>query len=191
MQNKQYIDNALVQALQKVVEFLESRKISYMIIGGIATSIYGYPRQTFDIDIKVHTEDESLAAFIQDLLLLGEAAVDDPSNFVKQTQVIPIIIDDVRIDLILAQLEYEKEAIKRSHKKEIYGVQACVSSVEDLIIQKAVSEREKDWLDIKELIRNQKENLNWNYLLNHTKELADFLSDQTIFDRIRQYKNEE
>jgi hypothetical protein len=32
-----------------------------MVIGGIANSIYGRPRQTFDIDIKIAIEETQLA----------------------------------------------------------------------------------------------------------------------------------
>jgi len=48
--------NPLIQALHKIIKFLESEEVDYMIIGGIANSIYGNPKQTFDIDIKVKLE---------------------------------------------------------------------------------------------------------------------------------------
>jgi len=183
-------NNLLVLALQKIVEFLESREISYMIIGGIANSIYGYPRQTFDIDVKIALKEDSLSALIHDLVLLGEMAVEDPLGFVSETNVIPIDIDKVRVDIILAALPYEKEAIKRSQKENIYGVEAHVVTVEDLIIQKCISIREKDWMDISEIIKEQREILDWPYLMKHVEDLSQFLSDPTIIKRIYHFKDE-
>lgn len=60
-----------------------------------------------------------------------------------------------------------------------------VCSVEDYILQKAVSSRQKDWDDITTVIDLQKENIDWKYLLQHCRELSDFLSDSTILTRIQ------
>ncbi len=161
-----------------------------MIIGGVANSIYGYPRQTFDIDVKVAIEEESLSAFIHHLALCGELVAEDPLEFVQKTNVIPVDVDGVRIDLILAKLSYEQTAIIRSQKTVVYGVRAKVSTAEDLIIQKCISTREKDWLDIIEIIKMQRKNLDWSYLLKHVKDLSGFLSDPSIYNRINRLKDE-
>ena len=60
-----------------------------------------------------------------------------------------------------------------------------VCSVEDYILQKAVSSRQKDWDDITTVIDLQKENIDWKHLLQHCRELSDFLSDSTILTRIQ------
>lgn len=190
MTDRKAQQNDLVQALQKIVDFLETRKIDYMIIGGIANSLYGNPRQTFDIDVKVSIEEESLSAFINDLALLGKLAVENPLEFVKTTNVLPVDVDDVRVDLILAKLAYEKTAIKRSRTSDVYGLKAMVSTAEDLVIQKCISTREKDWLDIREIIKMQREVLNWSYMLRHVEDLSEFLSDPSILKRINRLKNE-
>ena len=57
--------------------------------------------------------------------------------------------------------------------------------IEDFILQKAVSSRQKDWDDIETVIDLQKENIDWLYLLEHCRELSDFLSDSTIVTRIQ------
>ena len=45
-----------ITALQTITEFFDKRKIPYMVFGGIANSIHGNPRQTFDIDVKVQID---------------------------------------------------------------------------------------------------------------------------------------
>ena len=46
-------DNPLLLALAAITSWLKEQNISYMVFGGIANSVYGNPRQTFDIDIKL------------------------------------------------------------------------------------------------------------------------------------------
>jgi agmatine/peptidylarginine deiminase len=59
-----------------------------------------------------------------------------------------------------------------------------------LIIQKSISTRDKDWLDITELIHLRNKKIKWDYLLKHIDELAEFLSDPAISEKIREIRNE-
>lgn len=116
---------------------------------------------------------------------------DEPIQFIKETNVIPIEIDDVRVDLVVADLPFEIDAIQRSRYVDFSNIKIKVCLPEDLIIQKAVSTREKDWLDIKNVIENQPDKMNWNYLLKHCKDLSDILNNTEIYDRVKKWKNEE
>jgi hypothetical protein len=182
--------NPLVQALHTIVNFLEKEKIDYMIIGGIANSIYGHPRQTFDIDIKINLDEIEFDAICTKLETVGKLVPNDPLDFIKKYNVLPVDIHSVRIDLVIAGLDYEKEAIKRSVCKNIFGIKASITTVEDLIIQKSISTRDKDWLDITELIHLRNKKIKWDYLLKHIDELAEFLSDPAISEKIREIRNE-
>lgn len=183
--------NPLVQALKTVVKFLEARKIPYMVIGGIANTIYGNPRQTFDIDIKILPEtDEGNEALINQLESIAHVVPEEPKKFIQETNVLPVDVHNVRVDLILATLPYEKEAIKRSEVVGTFGFDMKVCQPEDLIIQKAVSKRMKDWMDIETVIQNQCHHLDRKYLLSHCKELSEILNDPTIYDRIREWLSE-
>lgn len=52
----------LARFLSHVVGHLESAAIDYMIAGSIASSVYGEPRTTRDIDIVVEVENTALLA---------------------------------------------------------------------------------------------------------------------------------
>ena len=66
--------------------------IPYMIIGGIANSIYGNPRQTFDIDIKVQVDIETIIAtnqhtikwnyLLENIKMLSEI-LEDPAIYAR------------------------------------------------------------------------------------------------------------
>jgi hypothetical protein len=181
--------NSLIKALQTTVQFLESQQIQYMIIGGIANSIYGIPRQTYAIDIKFNLVEIKIENFINDLLAVGSIVVENLVTFLHETGVIPIDVGDVRVDLILASLPFEQEALQRSKKQTIYGIEVNVTRAKGLIIQKAISPRNKDWMDIEGILDNQKSNLDWKYILHHVKQLSEFLADSPIYSKIEKLKD--
>jgi hypothetical protein len=174
----------LVKALKKAIGLLDQQHIQYMIIGGLANSLYGEARQTFDIDIKLQIEERQLPDFIAGVAAIGSVMTGDPQNFVRDTGVLPVDVETVRVDFILAQLPYEQQAIARSRKTELLGVIAAVATAEDLIIQKSVSQRNKDWLDIEGIVNRQRAELDWSYIMKNIRELSEFLSDPAIIKRI-------
>jgi Nucleotidyltransferase of unknown function (DUF6036) len=181
--------NSLIQALQIIVRFFESQRIPYMLVGGLANSIYGIPRQTFDIDIKLVLEEHKSKEFFSELVKVAAIIPADPLTFLHDTGVIPVEIAGVRIDLVNATLPYEQESFRRIKKEKMFGIEVMVTSAEDLIIQKAISPRNKDWLDIEGIIENMGKNLDWTYILFHVKQLSGFLTDSGIYSRIEKLKD--
>lgn len=182
--------NPLIKALKQIVDFLDNSEYQYMIIGGLANGLYGQPRQTFDIDVKIILSEDKLSEFIIKISDAGKVLSEDPLQFVKETGVIPVEVDGVRIDFILANLDFEKEAIIRSERRDISGINTPVTTAEDLVIQKCISIRDRDWMDIKGIIVKQNQNLDWDYLLKHVKDLSEFLSNPEILAKINLYRDE-
>jgi hypothetical protein len=48
--------SSLFQELSQLVSALEENKIEYAVCGGLALTIHGFPRATFDIDILIKEE---------------------------------------------------------------------------------------------------------------------------------------
>ncbi len=46
----------LLQELDQLVSVLDENKIEYAVCGGLALTIHGFPRATFDIDILIRAE---------------------------------------------------------------------------------------------------------------------------------------
>lgn len=182
--------NPIIKALVSIGDFLAQMGVSYMVFGGIANSIYGNPRQTFDIDIKFALKSgQDTHSFLEALERVGRVIPENPKEFVEETNVIPVNIQGVRVDLVVAELPFEIEAIRRSRSMDFYGAKIKVCTPEDLIIQKAVSIREKDWDDIRYVIENLRDEMDWDYLLKHCRDLSDFLDDPEIYNRVKGWKN--
>ena len=65
-----------------------------------------------------------------------------------------------------------------------------VCTPEDLIIQKVVSERRKDWDDIEIIVKRQSVNLDREYLLKHCRDLSDLMERPDIFSTMQSLLNE-
>jgi len=184
-------ENPLVAALRTIVRWLDNEKIDYMVFGGIANSMYGNPRQTYDIDVKIILESQTVSTpFIKAIQRIAEILPADPAAFLAETHVLPVRVDGVPVDIVLAELSYETDAIRRAVTLEYAGIAFRVCTPEDLIIQKAVSERRKDWDDIEIIIQRQSANLDRDYLLKHCRDLSDFMERPDIFNRVQSLLNE-
>jgi hypothetical protein len=182
---------SLKKALHEVTQWLNSLEIPFMLIGGVAASFHGMPRQTFDIDIKFQLKGKmNSESFIGELEQFCTIIPSDPAAFLREMNVLPAEVEGVRIDFILANLPFEITAIKQSVIQNVYGVMVPVCTPEDLIIQKAISTRSKDWMDIETVANAKAENLDWNYIIKHCQEMSRFLHDSTIMDKIERIKNE-
>ncbi len=53
--------------LKRLVEKLSEAGIAYMLVGSVAASYHGQPRSTFDIDLVVDADEETLCRFAQSL----------------------------------------------------------------------------------------------------------------------------
>lgn len=167
----------LEEALQEIVTALQDASLPYMLIGGLAVSAWGEPRSTLDVDITVWATPESLGHAVAALAARVRALPQDPLRFVRDTRVLPLESrGGVRIDVVFAALPVQQEAIGRARSKEIGGVSTRVASVEDLILMKLISEREKDLEDARRLLRRFRETLDRSYLGPRLAELAEGLA---------------
>ena len=82
-------------------------------------------------------------------------------------------------------LPYETEATERAVQMEIEGVKLPVCAAEDLIIHKAISERERDWLDIEGVLLRQRDKLDQYYIETWLGEFARGLDRPEILSRYR------
>jgi predicted nucleotidyltransferase len=168
----------LKKLIKKIAKEFEKHKIDYMIIGGQAVLIYGEPRLTKDIDITIGANIDKywdILNIVQNLNL--KILPKEPYKFVKDTMVLPLLDEKTgfRIDLIFSSTEYEKEALKRVNKIKIGDTYVNYVSVEDLIIYKIISGRERDLEDLKTiLIKNKK--IDEKYILKWLKEFEKILN---------------
>ncbi len=180
--------NKLENALEDIQDFLKKQDVPYMIIGGIGNLVWGEPRLTVDIDITIHISDIKERDFVKKAGSRFRILVDHPEDFVKKTRVLPIeISENVKGDIIFAGLDYEKKAIERAVEVEISkNNRVRVCTAEDLIIHKALSEREKDWQDIEGILLRRGALLDKKYIDKRLHEFASALDKPGIQKRFEE-----
>ena len=171
-------------AVVEIAAALESMKIDYIIVGGIANAVWGEPRATIDVDVTVVVENPDLAVAIARLTQSFKAAIPDPEAFVRRTRVLPLDTSDgIRIDIIFALMSFELEAVRRA-ASVMFGDRAVrFVTPEDLLLMKIISDRPRDLADAEALARRRLDTLDRAYLEPRMREFAESLERPEILAR--------
>ncbi len=128
---------------------LNSRGVSYLVIGGFAIQGAGYNRHTGDIDLLIDPDPSNEARAFQALEILEDKAVLqlDPGDVQKFTVV--RVADEIVVDLMASAsgITY-REAEKDTLMREIDGVAIPFASPELLWRMKSATHRAKDAADL-------------------------------------------
>lgn len=165
---------------------LASAKIPYALIGGIAVVLRGYDRTTKDIDILVIEADDRLEDLISELSKQGiKPRIHDGLEFAKRHRILLLSSSDgTPIDLSLGALPFEVEAVSNAPLEKVAeGLRLPISRVEDLVIMKAVANRDRDWDDIRRLCEIHT-SLEVVRIMETVRGYADLLDQPEIVERL-------
>ena len=177
------MDKRLEGPLQKAIAFLDEQGYRYAVIGGIAVAQWGFPRATNDVDLKVLVPNTDYAGVRAVLLsrFPERARVNAPEN----QFIVAVTIDQVIVDFLLTLPGYEEQIIERAVHRDLGGISAWVCSIEDLIIQKVVAGRDKDWLDLEALLLEQLGKLDESFIDDWLAQFADALEKPEVLTKYR------
>ena len=180
------------KALRDLSDVFKNENVPYMIIGGLANAIWGHPRATLDIDVTIWVSDDRIQRLLSILKKKYALMVEKPVDFISTTRVLPIKnTENLRIDIIFGALPFEKDAIDRSVEVKIGDTSIKFCTAEDLILLKIMSESSKDIEDVRNVLRYQKDNLEYAYLEPRIIELSDLLDRPGIKQKWDKWKEEE
>lgn len=171
-------------ALRTTIHFLEEHGFGYAIIGGLALNYWGVVRNTYDIDFKVlvpDTDYESVRTLLRSAFP-KRARPHAPEN----PLIVDVTVSNVIVDFLLALPGYEEFIIERAIEWNMNGWSTWICSAEDLIIQKVVAGRGKDWLDVEGLLIEQQGKLDSLYIEEWLVQFAEALEKPEM---LSQYQN--
>ena len=178
------------EALKTVVDFLAENDIPYMVIGGLANSIWGEVRVTRDADFKVSIGDRSPADFRKLASTRFQMRTTGIPLHLQSAHVIHIwAAPGVAVDLLLSVFDYERQAIDRAIITEIGGLPFRVCTAEDFIVHKAVANREHDWIDIERVLIRQRGTLDQDYIARWLRQFAEALEAPELLERYRRLRD--
>lgn len=146
---------AFLQALQAFRNALVELGAPFAFIGGVAVIARGVPRLTVDIDATVRASATDVESIFQVLARHQIVPrIDEATEFARAHQVFLARHEPTGtpIDLSLAWLDFESEAIESSDEIDYAGVQIPVAQAEDLIVYKIVAFRPRDIDDAEKLL---------------------------------------
>lgn len=174
-----------------VIHCFEKARIQYVIVGGIASIVWGRPRTTNDVDVIIKAPETSILA-LADLL--------EKNGFVYGTRdIIPAIEEKSIATLLHEDFPYKvdiqgvyeplnERALANRLSLRIFNIEAYIEKPEDLIIAKLHYGSTMDFEDAKAILIRQKTKLDLKYLKNvaHQEHLEEDLHN--LFRAVEKYK---
>ena len=143
----------LSQDFREFIELLNSNEVRYLIVGGYAVAVHGYPRYTKDLDVWIYADPENVEKLISALKQFGFGSLGLTSDdFLTPDQVIQLGYPPNRIDLLTSLKGVEfNNAYESRDQIEINGLFADFVDLENLKKNKASTGRPQDIADLENL----------------------------------------
>ena len=140
----------MLNRLKEVFASFQKHEVRYIVIGSIASVLYGVPRATFDLDILIDATPENTQRLLDALLEagMGSASLTNVNEILSNE--ITIFKDRVRIDVQTSTpgLSFQ-DAWAHRNTLEYHSQQFYVASREDLIASKKAAGRAVDLDDVR------------------------------------------
>ncbi len=153
---------------QSLLRVFQEKKLRYLIVGGVAVNLHGYPRLTNDIDILLALDHDNLATMARIMENMGyQQRLPISIQELGDTDKVRTLMKDkglvaysfihakepqFNIDVLVGEsMEFEKFTAHTMHA-DVWGLDVPVVSIDDLIAMKQNSDREKDVQDVVALL---------------------------------------
>ena len=143
----------LNQDFKEFIQSLNDNAVRYLLVGGYAVALHGYPRYTKDLDVWVDSTTENAARIIKALQQFGFGSLDlKESDFTTPDQVVQLGYPPNRIDMLtsLSGVEFS-ECYASRVVEEIDGVPVSFIDLENLKKNKKATGRHQDLADVENL----------------------------------------
>ena len=139
---------------KEFLKLLNDHQVNYLLIGGYAVGIYGYPRATGDLDIWVSNDAENakkLAAVVREFGF--DSPEVKPELFYNSDRIFRMGMPPIRIELFasITGLDFD-ECFPLRVIKKVSNLEVVVIDLQNLIKNKKMVGRHKDLDDIEKLL---------------------------------------
>ena len=178
--------NDVIQAAAELQLVCQTQGWRFCFIGGLALQRWSEPRETIDVDLTLFAGFGEEQRFSDVLLEHFDARISDAAAFAQERRVLLLRSSKgVGLDVALAALPYEALVIQRSSYFDYPpGIPLRTCSAEDLIVLKAFAGRGQDWADIERIIVRQTGTLDWRYIYEQLRPLAELKEAPEILKQL-------
>jgi predicted nucleotidyltransferase len=135
------------------IELLEKENVDYLVVGGYAVGLHGFPRYTGDIDFFVKISEENASRILKVFDEFGFGGIGlSLGDFLEENFVVEIGREPRKIQVLtgIDGVTFN-ECFQRKIEATIGRMNVKFIGKEDLIMNKAASGRSKDRIDLEEL----------------------------------------
>lgn len=184
------LNSNILNAAVAVEDFFRQHGWHYCMIGGLAANRWSKPRGTQDVDYILFTGFDRTEEFVDELLTFLRPRRTDARAFaLKERILIAETSEGIPVDISLAAVPFESEVIQRATQFAIGdGHHITTASAEDIILLKAVADRNRDWDDIDRIIKKRGAKLDWAYIDSYLPMLAESYDKLHVIDKVQRLK---
>jgi predicted nucleotidyltransferase len=135
------------------LRLLNAHGVEYLIVGGFAVAIHGYPRATADMDVWIARTTTNARRVVAALDEFGFGVPDlKESIFLNPDRIVRMGVAPIRIEIMnsIDGVEFDP-CYERADTHVLGGVPARIIGLEDLKTNKRASARNKDLADLDNL----------------------------------------
>ena len=156
---------SLSEKVLLIEEGFRQRRIPHAFGGAIALAYYATPRATIDIDVNVFVSVTRADEVLGLLESLGAVPLrEDERARLKRDEQVRVHWDTTPVDLYFSYDTLHESCFERRQRLPFGdGDSIHVLAAEDLLVFKALFDRDKDWRDIEELVYAMEDELDDAY----------------------------
>lgn len=179
---------SFVQALAALRAALDELRVQWLVIGGVAVIVRGVPRFTVDVDATLALGDLTLERLLDGLARHAiQPRMEGAIEFARERQALLVRHDPsgVPLDLTVAWLPFERDAIRRGEPCDFAGVTVPVARADDLVVYKLVAARPRDLDDAERLLLLHGPGIDLRRVVDTVEEFAAALEDPGRAETLR------
>jgi predicted nucleotidyltransferase len=157
-----FAEDRVAATVAAVASALDKADLAYALMGGLASSVYGRPRATDDIDLLVKPTEAKRA-----LEVLDDAGFETEETNPKW--IYKASLDGLTVDLMFAiygGIYLDDEMLEHATTQEVGDARVRVLAPEDIVVIKAVSHDDaspRHWYDALAILADAE--IDWDYLV--------------------------
>lgn len=138
---------------KEFLRLLNANGVDYLVVGGYAVGLHGYPRATVDLDVWIRSEPDNARRVMDALLAFGfDVPALESRLFINPLSIVRFGLPPFRIEIMTSIDGVRYEDCRRNALVfDIDGLPLPVISLADLKVNKRAAGRNKDLADLDQL----------------------------------------
>lgn len=150
---------------------LDQRGTDYAIGGAIALGFWGRPRGTMDVDLTLFLPKDKPSTVIWELQEIGcDVLVTRATNSLREHGFCSVSFSGTRVDIFVPTTDFYEQLKARRRRMHLGKDLVSIVDAECLAVLKMMFFREQDLLDIKQILRAQRNHFDRSWVRDQIAE---------------------